>query len=140
MMKFGHGDPNKVPLGRQPAIRYITPSKAPNPWYGTIVGYTTNAEAQEGGDRFTLEQQHALACRGLHADTVETMTVKRQASSEEVYWMPNTLPEVFAFECPVVGQHKDGRPRVIAPSGKEMIVRPDGWTKWPKTKLRRIWN
>ena len=139
-MKYGHGDPDKEPLGRQPAVRYITPSKAPNPWYGSIVGYTADEWAQKGGDRFTLEQQHALACRGLNPDTVETMTVKRQATTQEVYWMPGELPEVYAFECPVVGHHKDGRPRVISPSGYEKIVRQDGWTTWPKTKLKRIWN
>ncbi len=138
-MRYGHEDPDLPPIGRQPKVRYITPSK-PNPWYGTIDGYAESEFAQVGGARFTLEQQYGLACRGLVADTVETITAKRQATDREMWWPAGQLPPVFAFECPVVGRHHDGRLRVISPSGTEKLIREDGWTSWPKTKPRRIWN
>ena len=137
-MRYGHEDPNKPPVGRQPKIRRITPSRI-NPWYGTINGYSENELAQEGGEQFTLEQQHAIACRGLVADTVETITAKRQATGDEIWCPEGQLPSVFAFDCPVVGKHHDGRLRVIAPSGTEKLIRPDGWTSWPKTKRRVVW-
>ncbi len=127
-------DPNKRPIGRQPFSRHMAPSKV-YPFYGKIIGgevvqSPTGPIAITGGDRFTVEQLAAL--RGLKRDpeTVETMIVRRQAKREELWQPLGELPEVFAFECPVIGRRGD-KIRVITPSGDAKYVHADGWGHHP---------
>ncbi len=126
-------NPDTPPIGRQGHF-----DTGPACWFGTILGGTKNRAAQEGGERFTREQLYELNARGLDPETVETMTVKRQATQDEIWFPRTSMPPVLAFECPVIGKHADGRPRVIAPNGTERIVQADGWNKRPRTRPERF--
>lgn len=133
-------NPDTPPIGRQGYHCHWTPSgKAPSPWFGTIINGIKNRAAQEGGERFTREQLYELNARGLDPETVETMTVKRQATQDEVWFARTSMPPVFAFDCPVIGKGTEGRIRVIAPGGPTKLVQPDGWAKPPRTRPERIW-
>jgi hypothetical protein len=112
-------------LGRQPEVCYIIPSK-PNAWYGAIVE----------GERFTRQQLAVLKQRSIDPETVEAITVTRNATTREYYWPAGSLAPVFQFECPVVHRRADGRVRVIAPIGDEVLVFADGWPTPPPTKRR----
>ncbi len=137
-MSWGRLDPDAMtPVGRQPALRVSTPS-GPNPWHGTIIGYEVVGSAQVGGERFTGEQGRTLREMGLDPDTVEVITVRRQATPRE-WGNPDTgcLPDVFAFECPVVGRRRDGKIKVISPIGNLNWIESTGWTSPPKTTPHR---
>lgn len=112
-------------VGRQPAVIYITPSQ-PNPWYGTIVE----------GQRFTAQQVYWLRVKGIDHETVEAMTVMRQATDREYYWGPGQQAPEFHFECPVLGRRADGRVKVMAPAGDVKLVFGDGWVRRPHKPRR----
>ena len=111
-------------MGRQPAVIYIAPSKQ-QPWYGAIVP----------DQRFTAQQLAQLDKRGLDPATVGVLTVRRNATTSEMYWPLGSLPPVYAFDCPVI-THGADRVTVIAPDGSTRKVYPDGWTT-PPPKRRR---
>lgn len=133
-------DPNTPPVGRQPFIVTISPSKI-FPWYGAIPGSEGNPQSatamrdiyRVGGARFTSQQMGEMKNRRIDPASVETMTVQRQASDREIYCGVGRLPPVFAMECPVVKREAD-KVRVISPSGQLAWVRPDGWVKAPRTR------
>jgi hypothetical protein len=127
-------DPNTKVLGRQPTIMKWTPSKGLPWYYGDIRGFTEEDGAQVGGERFTVEQQLSMAVHGIAPDTRETMTIYRQATDEERWWPPGTLPARFAFECPIVALRRDMRLTIIAPDGRTMPAFQDGWAKRPNCK------
>lgn len=126
-------DPNKHPVGRQPLNYILAPSKAGTySWYGDIIGPVEGRLAFDGGERFTREQQAALIKLGRDIPTAPAMTVKRQATYQEIWRGPYDLPEVFAFECPLLGETRiDGKVRVITPNGSKAWVFPDGWSHRP---------
>lgn len=137
-------DPNTPPVGRQPFQVRWTPSK-PYPWYGSIPGSAGNPKSPEvhadvyrqGGERFTVQQMVEMERRHIDPATVSTMTVRRQATSTDVYYSRQSLPPVFAMECPVLWTRRvDGMVAVIAPSGEVKHVRPDGWIKAPRTRAK----
>lgn len=105
---------------RQPDRIVLTPSNW-SPWYGWI----------DEGERFTRTQLYALGQAGLDASTVETIAAYREATQREMYWPKNEPPPVFQFDCPVIGHLKDGRVRVIAPSGESKIILGNGWVRQP---------
>lgn len=120
-VEAGDGNPCALAaLPRQPERLYITPSK-PNPWYGTIVE----------GDPLTIEQRRALAQQQLDPAKIETLKVRREATSREFYWGRNQAPPVFAFDCPVLDRRRDGKIRVIAPGGWAELILPNGWVRPP---------
>lgn len=102
---------------RQPDTIVINPSRS-YPWYGCWTE----------GDRLTHGQRAALASRAIDADTVEIITVRRHATTQEMWWPTNQPPPVFEFDCPVLGRQRDGRIRIIAPSGEQALIEGDGWT------------
>lgn len=104
-------------IGRQPETPRIVPSR-PNPWYGHILT----------GHTFTVEQLQAVERGGLNPETIERITVRRNATDDEHWWPAGSLPPIFEFECPVLGHRIDGRVRVISPSGMVKLVFADGWT------------
>ncbi|KQM92202.1 hypothetical protein ASE70_14910 [Sphingomonas sp. Leaf22] len=109
---------SKPPMGRQPEVCHIIPSK-PNPWYGGIVE----------GDPLTVQQRWAMTKRGMPAD-VETITVRRLACLiREVYAGSNAPRPYYEFQCPVQSRQKDGRIYVISPSGDRKLVQADGWIR-----------
>jgi hypothetical protein len=117
-------------IGRQPATIYVTPSKAPSCWYGSIRGGVKTGfggHSVTGGDRFTVEQVRALISRGIDVLTAPAMKVQRNAADHEIY-SGLGLPAVYQFECPILSTRADGRVRVIAPNGAEKLVEADGWT------------
>jgi hypothetical protein len=117
-------------IGRQPSCIRVTPSKAPSPWYGAIVGGEKtgfNGHSIAGGQRFTEQQVAQLIERGRDVLTVETMTVRRNSTDAEIWSGINQPRPVYEFECPVIHRRADGRVRVIAPSGAEKLVEADGW-------------
>lgn len=114
-----------VILGRQPEVLYFTPSR-PNPWYGTIVE----------GERFTVEQSRELTKRGLDARTVETMTVKRNCTSREMYFPLGVPVPEYHFECPVLGRRADGWVSVITPMGATKYVAPNGYINGRPATIR----
>lgn len=137
-MSWGGLDPDAVkPVGRQPALRVYTPSK-PNPWHGTIIDYEVVNYAQTGGERFTGQQVCTLHEMELNPATVEVITVKRQPSSRE-WGVPRVgeLPDVFAFDCPVIERRRDGKIKVISPSGNLNWIEPTGWVSPPSTRPYR---
>lgn len=111
-------------VGRQPAVIHIVPSKQ-QPWYGAIVP----------DHRFTAQQLAQLGKRGLDPTTVGVLTVRRNATTREMYWPLGSLPPVYAFDCPVIA-HGTDRVTVIAPDGSTRKVYLDGWTT-PPPKRRR---
>lgn len=128
-----HLNPDKAPVGRQPLHAIWTPSKPRFPWFGTIRGAEQTKLAFVGGDRFTVEQEAALIEMGRDIPTAPAITVKRQASGDEIYCGPYDLPEVFACECPTTGRTKaDDKVQVVTPSGSLAWVRPDGWAQRPR--------
>jgi hypothetical protein len=137
-------NPNKRPIGRQPFLSKVAPSK-PNPWYGTIEHGEVVHEASApiaitGGSRFTVEQLHAMAVAGIKPDTAEVMQVRRQACKSNELFVPlGELPPVFAFDCPVLDLHGE-KVRVIAPSGQRKLVAQDGWALRPQLVARNMWG
>ena len=126
-------DPDAMtPVGRQPALRVYTPSN-PNPWHGSIIGGREENSAIVGGERFTYEQTRTLEEMGIDPATVEVITVKRQATAKE-WGNPDLgcLPDVFAFECPVLVRRADGKIKVISPIGNKNWVEATGWTSPPR--------
>ena len=123
-------NPDTPPVGRQPSSYKVTPSKAGNPWYGSIVDGTREHLGVTGGRRFTIEQERALIGMGMDPLMVPVLVVKRQAMPEELSWPFLQLPPVYAFECPVIGKTVD-RIRVIAPSGAKKLVLDSGWIHHP---------
>lgn len=105
---------------RQPEEVVLTPSNW-SPWYGWC----------DAGQRFTRTQLYALKQAGRDPAAVETITVFREATQREMYWPKNQPPPVYQFDCPVTGRMRDGRVRVIAPSGEGKIVLGSGWVREP---------
>lgn len=102
---------------RQPDTIVINPSRS-YPWYGRWTE----------GDRLTHGQRAAMAKASIDADSVEIIAVRRYATAQELWW-PTTQPRpVFEFDCPVLGRQRDGRIRIIAPSGEQALIQGDGWT------------
>ncbi len=127
-----HMDPNKEPIGRQALNAVWTPSKAMFPWFGTIRNSEKTKLAFVGGDRLTIEQEAALIELGMDILTTPTMTVKRQALYAELTRGCYSLPEVFAFECPLTGKTRaDGKIQVVTPAGGLAYVFADGWAVRP---------
>lgn len=118
-----------VILGRQPAKLWITPS-APNAWYSM---------EPICGDELTAEQKLGLASMGLAADSVEVITVKRNATDREMYWGVGQCPPQYHFPCPVVGRRRDGKIDVISPSGMRKLVGHDGWVGKPGRPRLPLW-
>ncbi|MDO7841112.1 hypothetical protein [Sphingomonas immobilis] len=108
---------------RQPDRIQITPS-ASQPWYGWC----------DEGQRFTRAQLHGMKHRGIDPETVEAITVKRSATSREMWWPTNQAAPVFEFDCPVMSRRRDGRLNIMAPSGEIKPVEADGWVKRPKAR------
>ena len=109
-------DPNIQPVGRQPSVRQVSPSVR-TPWYGNVVGYRNVDGIQVGGERWTTQQAAAILQRGLDPLTCDAMQVRRQAVPAEI-WIPvDTLPAVFAFDCPIVKRMAGDKVKVIAPDG-----------------------
>lgn len=102
---------------RQPDTIVINPSVS-YPWYGSWTE----------GDRLTHGQRAAMAKASIDADAVEIITVRRYATAREMWWPTTQPPPVFQFDCPVIGRQRDGRIRIIAPSGEEALIEGDGWT------------
>lgn len=127
-MRALHLDPDTPPIGRQPEVRRIVPSK-PNPWYGSF----------QDGRRFSAEQERELLKRGRDVLTAPALLVKRQATHDEHYWPVGTLPPVFAFEAPIIGKRGD-KVKVIAPSGDAKLVAADGWSHRPYRVPRDAWG
>lgn len=115
-----------VILGRQPAIMKCTPSRA-NAWYGTIIGGEIGRLGVSGGERFTAQQTYALRDLGWSPDTVETITVTRNATWAEAYWPKTSPTPQYQFDCPVISRRRDGRVNIISPSGLAETVAADGW-------------
>jgi len=114
---------DRICMGRMPANVLISPSRE-YPWYGRYQA-----------DRVLTEQQYnALITAGADPTTAETITVRRNASEQELWWGTNQYPPYFEFECPVVARLADGRIKVIAPSGSNKIVLRDGWVTRPGKK------
>lgn len=137
-MSWNRPDPDAVvPVGRQPALRYYRPS-GPNPWHGSILGYEVANSAQIGGERFTTEQTETMREMGLDPAAVEAITVKRQATRRE-WGNPRIgeLPDVFSFDCPVIGRRTDGKIKVIAPLGVAKWIEATGWVKPPSKSIYR---
>jgi len=134
-MKSLHHDPDTPPVGRQPTHPRLVPSK-PYPWYGSIRGAEPGQLGVTGGDRFTEQQKAALIEQGRDVPTAEGMLVKRQANDNELDWGLYRLPPVYAFECPVIGRRKDGKVKVISPSGVIKYVGADGWAHRPFLRPR----
>jgi hypothetical protein len=129
-------DPNKEPIGRQPLTMLYSPSKAGSYyWWGSLIGAEQGPLGWVGGERFTDEQQRELIRLGRDIPTATSMLVKRQAFKIEIYRGDMDMPEVFAFECPLLGiTRADGRVKVIAPNGAHKYVLPDGWVSYPYRK------
>jgi hypothetical protein len=128
-------NPNRPPIGRQPNEAKWTPSKA-DPWYyGSIRGFEVVRGALVGGERYTVEQQLAMAHHGIPLDTAEFMFVRRQATPQEWSMGYNGERVVFGFDCPILGLTPDERIRVIGPDGKPHTVRQDGWGIAPSRKI-----
>ncbi|MDQ2762169.1 MAG: hypothetical protein M3Y22_01320 [Pseudomonadota bacterium] len=134
-MRGLHHDPDTPPVGRQPSRVQIAPSKS-YPWYGSIRGGTSEKFGVTGGERFTTQQQAALIQQGRDILTAESLLVKRQANDNELCWALGDLPPVYAFECPVLGRRKDGKVKVVSPSGDVKHVLPDGWAHRPYRRPR----
>jgi len=118
-------------VGRTPLSYKITPSKS-QPWYGTVTGaFVRTTIAIVGGDRFTQQQMFALEDRGIDPVEVESITVRREASMEEIWVGFRSYSPVLGMECPVLTRRGDGKIKVIAPSGELKWVRPDGWAHKP---------
>ena len=104
----------------------------------------SNQSAWDGSiredERFTNEQMHAMAARGLIPAEVETLTVIRSASARELWWPPYTPAPVFHHECPILRRQKDTRVLVISPSGLPKLVWPDGKITRPKLKAIKKWG
>jgi len=113
-------------LGRQPVTLYIAPSK-PNPWYGTIVDGVAGKFAITGGERFTAEQAFAIRQRDLDLAKLGVITVTRNATTREMYWPKSSPTPQYQFECPVLTRQRDGRVRIISPSGLIETVDADGF-------------
>jgi len=126
--------PNDRPIvGRQAIMVKLTPSKS-QPWYGTITGDVDRSGiAQVGGDRFTAEQVAALRSRGLNGQEIEVVLVRREAPTDEIWVGLRHYCCVLGMECPVLERRaRDGKIKVIAPSGEAKWVRPDGWCHTPR--------
>jgi len=102
-------------LGRQPNPVFITPSN-PNPWYGTIVD----------GRPLTEQQMAAMAAAGLDA-SCELILVSRNATSREMWWPKSSPTPRYQFACPVLERLRNGRIRIISPSGLTETVDADGF-------------
>ena len=130
--------PTGDPIGRQPHPVIITPSK-PQPWYGSIVSGEIRAGAVVGGETLTREQCASMASLKLGPEP-PTLTVKRQATDREMWWPLGSLPPILAFECPIIGDRKDGRVKVLAPSGVGKRVDADGWAHRPYRTPRAVFG
>ncbi len=129
-------DPNLPPVGRQPSVRQVSPSVR-TPWYGNVVGYRNVDGIQVGGERWTTQQAAAILQRGLDPLTCEAMEVRRQAVAAEI-WIPvDTLPAVFAFDCPIIKRMAGDKVKVIAAGGQPKIVFADGWGHRPFRRPRQ---
>ncbi|KTF68655.1 hypothetical protein ATB93_13090 [Sphingomonas sp. WG] len=107
----------------------IAPSNQ-SPWVGWL---------DAPGDRFTRAQVGAMKGNGIDPDTHGVfVTVFREATSREMYWPRGVAPPVFQFDCPVLSVTRDGRLRVIAPSGDVKIVLRNGWVKEPSYLNRHL--
>ncbi|GAA3266050.1 hypothetical protein GCM10020258_46260 [Sphingomonas yabuuchiae] len=107
------------------------------PWYGNVVGYRNVDGIQVGGERWTTQQAAAILHRGLDPLTCEAMEVRRQAVNAEI-WIPvDTLPAVFAFDCPIIKRMAGDKVKVIAPDGQPKIVFADGWGHRPFRRPRQ---
>ncbi|QUT07968.1 hypothetical protein KFK14_11585 [Sphingobium phenoxybenzoativorans] len=109
--------------------RTITPSNQ-GFWEGSI----------REGDRFTNEQMHSMIVYGLVPGEVETLVVTRPATARELWWPTGTPAPVFEFECPVLGLRKDGKVKVISPSGLAKWVWPDGAITRPRKAPPKKWR
>lgn len=111
---------DRICAGRMPASVTISPSRD-YPWYGRYQP-----------DRSLTEQQYnALISAGCDPTNPETITVRRNATDQEMWWGTDQFPPYFEFECPIVSRLADGRVKVIAPSGANKIVLRDGWVTRP---------
>lgn len=112
---------------RQPATIIITPS-ASQPWYGTA------AE----GDRYTRQQLYHMVQRGMNPATAEAITVKREATSKEMWWPIGEAPPIFEFDCPIISRRRDGKLNVLTPSGDVKAVLDDGWVVAARRKRKSM--
>ena len=112
-------------IGRQPEVCYFTPSK-PNPWYGTIIE----------GRRYTGEQLRALDALKVHPDKVASITVRRNATTREMWWPQGGTPPQYEFECPVRVRRGD-RVQVISPAGLHVWINADGTTAGASVSYRK---
>lgn len=108
-------------LGRQPDLVRITPSKPYPVWCGSIVE----------GDNLTAQQRLAIGTRGLNPDTIEIVTVYRQADCRNEVVCPTNSPRPeYAFDCPVLARFADGRVKVLTPRGEAKIVVEEAGRLW----------
>lgn len=113
---------------RQPDMLVITPSNQ-SPWVGHV-------DAPD--DRFTRAQLYQMGQRGMVPETVEAITVYREATSREMWWPTGAPAPVFQFDCPVLERRRDGKVKVMAPSGEGKFVLANGWVREPSRRNRHI--
>ncbi|MBP8235698.1 MAG: hypothetical protein KAY22_25720 [Rhizorhabdus sp.] len=78
------------------------------------------------GAKYTYRQLAALRSLGVDPETVPSIAVRSTATAREMYW-PTTEPTpVFVIHCPIIGNRRDGRHVVIAPTGQTKWVHPSG--------------